>query len=767
MRRGAYTEGTPFNPVIALVTQGLAFSPEDTTAEQLGKLESGLGALASSEAVALLAAFLGLPPPAPLQMSPELQRRKTIDLLVQWTLSLSAVQPLVVVVEDLQWCDASTLELLGHVIAQSATARVLLLATARPEFTPPWPARSNLTTLQLARLTTRQARDMVTALAGPELPADTRDALIARADGVPLYIEELTKAVTEPGAARSVAAIPATLADSLMARLDRLSAAKEVAQRAAVLGREFEYPLLAATAGLDEAALCNGLARLVDAEILFARGAPPAATYTFKHALIQETAYESLLKRTRQQLHARVAQGLEERFPARVAAEPEVVARHADAAGLTAMAVTYYQQAAERALDRSAHEEAITQFRKAIALVETLPVGRERDAREAGVQMALGTTLMVARGFAHAEAEAAYERARALCEATGDSATLAWVLLVLSGLYANRGEPDRSVMHTERVLAMSDETRDRSLVLVAHAVAAIAKYYQGRFAVSLAHCERVLALHDPARDRGGAFHYGFPTDPRVTGLGIAAWNLWYLGHADRSLGRARESVTLARTLGEPFDLALALLMETLVHELRRDWRAELERAADVIALSDVQGFPLLRGAGRIYHGLARVNAGEGADALTEVAEGLALATGTGSRGGIPGILAGLADGQRAAGQHADALGTVESGLAVATATGQHFRDAGLHHLKGELLLATDPASSAEAETLIRRALDIARAQEAKSLELRAATSLARLWQRQGKRAEARALLAPIYGWFTEGFDTRDLVEAKALLDELT
>src|SRR5215813_2837510 len=267
-----YTEGTPFHPVIALMAQGLTLAPGETAAEQLGKLERGLGALASVETIALLAAFLGLPCPAPLQMSPELQRRKTIDLLVQSTLSLSAVQPLVVVVEDLQWCDASTLELLGHVIAQSATARVLLLATARPEFTPPWPVYSNLTTVQLPRLTKRQARDMVAALGAPELSADTRDALVARADGVPLYIEELTKAVTEPGAARSVAAIPATLADSLMARLDRLSAAKEVAQRAAVLGRGFEYPLLVATAGLDEAALRQGLARLVDGEILLARG---------------------------------------------------------------------------------------------------------------------------------------------------------------------------------------------------------------------------------------------------------------------------------------------------------------------------------------------------------------------------------------------------------------------------------------------------------------------------------------------------------------
>jgi len=756
-----YTESTPFHPVIALVAQGLALGPEDTAPDQLGKLESGLGALTSPEAVALLAAFLGLPPPTPLQMSPELQRRRTIDLLVQWTLSLTAVQPLVVFVEDLHWCDASTLELLGQVIAQSPTARVLLLATARPEFTPPWPAHSKLTTVQLPRLTTHQARDMVTALGGQELAADTLDALVARADGVPLYIEELTKAIVAPGAGRGVAAIPATLADSLMARLDRLSAAKEVAQRAAVLGREFGYPLLAATAGLDEAALRHGMAHLIDAEILFARGEPPAALYTFKHALIQETAYQSLLKRTRQQLHARVAQVLQERFPERVAAEPEVVARHADAARLTGTAVTYYQRAGEQAQERSAHEEAITQFRKAIALLGTLPAGPERDTREVGVQMALSKSLVAARGYAHAETEAAWERARVLGEALGDSAAVAEALCELAGLYANRGEPDRSVALAQRVLAVGEETRNRSLILLGTIPTALANHYQGCFASSLAHWERVLALYDPAYDRGLTGNW------RVGALGGAAWNLWYLGHADRALGYAREGVSLARALGHPFELAYALFFETVVHRWRGDLGAQLDRAAEVIALGDAQDFPLWRGVGHVYHGLARVMAGEDTEGLAEVQHGLALAAGAGNRGGAPGLLNSLAEGQRAAAQHAEALATVENGLAVAAATGQHFRDASLHQLKGELLLATAPASSAEADALFRRALDIARAQEAKSLELRAATSLARLWQRQGKPAEARALLSPVYAWFTEGFDTGDLVEAKALLDELT
>ncbi len=438
----SYTEGTPFHPIIALVSQGLAFAPEDTAGEKLRKLEAELRTLASAENVSLLADFLGLLSPTRLHFSPELQRRKTIDLLVQWNLVMSAAQPLVVFVEDLHWCDVSTLELLGHLIAQSPTARVLLLATARPEFTPPWPARSNLTTVQLARLTRRQAREMVMALcagagdpglgAGPTrdsrtLNPEVLDALVARADGVPLYVEELTKSVVEPGTARDVEAIPATLADSLMARLDRLSAAKEVAQRAAVLGRDFGYPLLAAMVGMDEVALRQGLGRLVDAEILFARGEPPAATYSFKHALIQETAYQSLLKRTRQQLHARVAEVLEERFPERVAAEPEVIGRHCEQAGLVAQAITHYQLAGERATRRSANEEAIGHLRRALDLVAPLPETRARHQMELRLQMALAAPLAAIKGWSHPETEQAYTRARQLVSEIGESPELSRV----------------------------------------------------------------------------------------------------------------------------------------------------------------------------------------------------------------------------------------------------------------------------------------------------------------------------------------------------
>jgi class 3 adenylate cyclase/tetratricopeptide (TPR) repeat protein len=762
-----YTESTPFHPVIALVQQSLAFGPEDTPRDKLEKIDGALTLmnLISPEAMALMADFLNLERPEgtlPLAMSPDLQRRKTMELLAAWDLALAEAQPLVVLIEDLHWCDASSLELLGRLIAQSPAARVLLLATARPEFTPPWPARSNLTTVQLARLTKRQARDMIAALSGEELSADTLDALVARADGVPLYIEELTKALVEPGAARGAEAIPATLADSLMARLDRLSTAKEVAQRAAVLGREFAYPLLAAVAGLEEAALRYGLARLVEAEILFVRGEPPAATYTFKHALVQEAAYGSLLKRTRQQLHGRVVDVLVAAFPERAATEPELVARHAEVAGRFDDAIASYQRAGEQAQARSAHEEAIRNLRQAIALPATQPDGAARDVREVALQLACGASLIAARGYSHPETEASCERARALAERVGDASLLGMAQLSLASFHYNRGEVERGRALAAEVLVAAEAQGSTELLLMAHENLADPEHYQGKFASSLAHCECILASYDPARHSELSRVLG--SDVGVAALSFAAWNLWCLGSSDSALARAEEAVTLARRLNYPFSLAFALSFEMVLHGLRRDSARQRERAADVIALSEMQGFPLWLGLGHVAHGAARLVAGDVAG-LQEMLDGLIVAGQTGNQAGAPEIFALLAEAQQAAAQLAEAQATVATGLAISAQMGQHFWDADLHRLDGDLVLATGGAP-ADAEALFHRALEIARAQEAKSFELRAATSLARLRRDQGKRAEARDLLAPLYAWFTEGFDTGDLIAAKTLLEEL-
>jgi class 3 adenylate cyclase/predicted ATPase len=765
-RATPYTEGTPFRPVIELIELGIAFTAEDTAARKLKKLERAVAytGLTSPEAVPLLADFLGLPRPegSPrFHMSPELQRRKTMELLAAWTLALAEVQPVVVLFEDLHWADPSSLELLGRVMAQSPTAPLLLIGTARPEFAPPWPVRSNFTTLQLARLPKRQAREMVAALGGSALPPDMIETLVVRADGVPLYVEELTKAVVEPGAMRGVEAIPPTLADSLMARLDRLSAAKEVAQRAAVLGREFSYALLAALVGIEEAALRHGLGRLVDAEILFARGEPPDASYSFKHALVQEAAYVSLLKRTRQQLHGRVVDVLVERFPERVESEPEVVARHAEAAGRIDDAIIYYRSAGERAQARSAHDEASGQFRKAIALLETRATGAERDAREVSLQLALGASLIAARGYAHAETERAYERAAALAEMAADTPRLGMARTGLALFFFTRGEIERGRALLAEVLAAAEARGDSRQAVIGHTNVALAEWSQGKFASSLAHCERASALYDPELHHEIVRVLG--SDQGVSALSFAAWDLWFLGHPDAALARAREAVALAGRLDHPHSRTVALLWETVLHWYRRGAGAQRERAADVIALSEAQGFPLWLGLGRAFHAAA-VSPAVISAALPEIMEGLALAAELGHQAGAPAFFLLLAEAQQAAGQLPEAQSTIATGLAVAAQTGQPFFDADLYRLQGDVLLATGGADEAAAS--YHRALAIAREQGARSFELRAATSLARLLRDQGKRAEARDLLAPIYGWFTEGFDTSDLREAKALLEEL-
>jgi class 3 adenylate cyclase/tetratricopeptide (TPR) repeat protein len=767
-RASPYTEGTPFHPVIDLVQQGLAFAPEDTAAEKIEKVERAvtLARLDLADAVPLIADFLGLAPPEGyprLALNPDVQRRKTMELLAAWNLAIAETQPLVMLVEDLHWVDPSSLELFGRLMAQTATARVLLIATSRPEFTPPWPARSNLTTLQLARLTKRQAREMVAVLAGGSLSADMVDTLVARADGVPLYVEELTKGVAEPDVARGVDAIPATLADALMARLDRLSAAKEVAQRAAVLGREFPYTLLAAVAEMDEAALRQGIARLVEAEILFVRGEPPSAMYTFKHALVQEAAYGSLLKRTRQQLHGRVVDMLVERFPERVESEPELIARHAEAAGRSDDAITYYSRAGERAQARLAYEESIGHLRHALALVETLPETRERHRLELGLQIRLGASLAAARGWSHPENEQAYARARDLASQIGESPELPVVLCGLSSAYFVKGHLATAADLAHDALAAAQRTGGVFALAMAHMRVGQALLFAGRFSMALQHLEHCIEgfgpdAHAPSVSVGA--------DDHVAAYSEAAWCHLFLGHPDRALTMSQAAVALANRPQHPFSLAFALYYDAFVRSERGELDRVRERDIEIVDLCERFGFPFWAGLLRGLRGFALVRSGEADAGIAEMQKAAAELAAIGGGIGAPLGVGWFAEGLRKVGRYDDALGALTLAISRAAKHGQHYVDAELHRLRAEVLLDKDGNAVEEAEGLFGQSLEIARRQEARLFELRAATSLARLLRDQGKRAEARAVLAPIYEWFTEGFDTGDLIAAKALLDEL-
>ncbi|MEN8162137.1 MAG: hypothetical protein ABFS41_18855 [Myxococcota bacterium] len=485
----------------------------------------------------------------------------------------------------------------------------------------------------------------------------------------------------------------------------------------------------------------------------------------FKHALIQEAAHESLLKKRRREHNALIARALEEHFPARAASEPEVLARHYEDGGLAGEAIVYYARAGEKAQALCAYEEAVRHLRQASALVAAQPESRERDAHEAALQLqlAFSSSAIASRGYAQPEVEVAFERARVLCEAIGDSRGLGRALDGLAEFSVASGQMKRAGVLAMKVLAIAERIDDTDMALRGHYELAQSEFYRGRFASSLRQCEAALALFEPGRRQ--VVLPEFPSmDRDVPRLYLSAWSLYELGWPDRARDRAREAVVLARAIRHPYSLTSALVFAAVVDWSRRDVAGQRERAAEAMAVSETHGFPFWLGVARTFHASARVAAGE-LEAVADLVAGVDQSGGTGTRNAAPGLLGLLGESYIAAGQLSQARRAVEGGLAIGEQTDQSFFDAELHRLRGEIDLAGG-GSADDAEALFQRALEIARTQEARSYELRTATSLARLWRDQGKLAEARNVLASVYDWFTEGFDTQDLKDAKALLEEL-
>jgi class 3 adenylate cyclase/predicted ATPase len=782
-RCSPYHQQSALFPVIEHLQQVLAWGRDDTPAAKLDMLERTLQAhgLAPDEAVPLVAALLSVPIPAgrypAVALTPQQQRQQTMGAVVAWLLADAGRQAILAIWEDLHWADPSTLELLGLIIDRVPTARLLMLMTARPEFRPPWAPRSHLTQLTLGRLTRAQVETMVRQLTGGKpLPAEVLAQVVAKTDGVPLFIEELVKMLLESGLMQEEAecyaltgplpplAIPSTLHDSLMARLDRLATAKAVAQLGAVLGREFAYELIRAVAPMDEATVQQGLAQLVDAELLYQRGSPLPTQYLFKHALIQETAYQSLLKSTRQHYHQRSAQVLATQFPEVVETQPELVARHYTEAGLTEQAIPHWQRAAQQALQRSANPEAIDHSRTALELLKTLPQLPNRDQQELDLQIILGRSLMATQGFAAPEAESAYARARELCEEIGDSPQLFPVLHGMWRLYVNRPELHRARESGEQLLALAERGQDPTLLLEAHRVLGQTKFWLGAIVATRAHMTQAMTIYD-SQQQHPPYIALFGQHPGVTCQAFMAWALWMLGYPDQALQKTHRALTLSQEVDYPFTRAFSLACEAMLHRFRREAQAAGERAEDLIALSQQYGFAYWLPWGVILRGWALAKQQQAADGLAEIRRGLAAYQATRAEIFRPSFLGLLAETYGEVGQPKEGLGVLVDAFAAVDAHGERWWEAELHRLNAELLLPLSGNNHNEAEIRCHRALDVARRQPAKSLELRAAMSLARLWQQQGKRAEAHALLAPIYDWFTEGLDTADLQEAKALLDE--
>jgi predicted ATPase len=550
-----------------------------------------------------------------------------------------------------------------------------------------------------------------------------------------------------------------------MARLDRLATVKSLAQLGATLGREFAYELFQAVGLWDEETVRRGLHQLVEAEFLYQRGLPPQATYTFKHALIQDVAYQSLLRSTRQHYHQRIAQVLEARFPATVETQPELLAQHYTEAGLIAEAVPYWQRAGQRAIERSANVEAIAHLRQGIALLTTLPDTPARVQAELTFQTTLGPALMATRGYAAPEVAATYHRARELCQQAEETPELFPVLWGLWLLYTGRAEHETAQELGEQCLSLAQRLDDPALLLEAHLALGDSCFHLGQLSHAHAHLEQGIRLYDPHQHHALTFRYG-NVDPGAVCLVYAGWTLWMLGYLDQALERSNQGLTLAQNLEHPYTLARGLYWTTLLHQERREWQVVSERAETAITVATAQQIALVLAVGPIMRGWALAMQGQGAEGLMQLRQGLDAYRATGTAFERPHFLSMLAEVHRSLGQPEAGLTALSKALTLVEKTGERYYEAELHRLQGELLLLQAAPEVSHAETCFQQALAIARRQQAKSLELRAAMSLSRLWQQQGKRDAAHDLLAPIYGWFTEGFDTVDLQEAKALLDEL-
>jgi predicted ATPase len=540
---------------------------------------------------------------------------------------------------------------------------------------------------------------------------------------------------------------------------------KEVAQLGAVLGREFAYEILRAVAPLDEATLQQALARLVESELLYQRGLPPQATYVFKHALIQDAAYQSLLKSTRQQLHQRIVQMLEARFPETAETQPELLAHHYTEAGLMVQAVPYWQKAGQRAVERSAHLEAIAHLRKGLEVLKTLPDTPERAWQELELQIALGPAVMAIQGWGSPAVEQAYSRARALCRQVGETPQLFPVLWGLWGWYQMRGALWMAQEVGEQLLDLAQSTQDRALLLLAHNVLGDNAIWLGEFDAARAHMEQGMAFYDAQQHHTLALRYG-GFDPGLHSRYHAVFALWALGYPDQALERSHDALSLARALSHPQSWASAAAHVAMFHSLRREWQVAQELVEAGMALSREQGFPLWFAWGTIHWGWALVEQGQMEEGVAQMRHGLAAWRATGTELIRPYFLGLLAEAYRKGGQAAEGLGAIDEALALVQQHKETFCEAELYRLKGELLLSLAAGHAAEAEACFHQALAVARRQSARSWELRTTMSLTRLWQCQGKRAAAYELLAPIYGWFTEGFDTADLQDAKAQLETL-
>ena len=774
-------------PIIAQMERAAELTHNDTAQVRLDKLDALLAQTSTSKQdAALFAEMLSLPNdgryPAP-ELSPPQRRQRTLEALTAQLERLATQKPVLMIVEDAHWVDPTSLEVFGRTVERIKTLSALLIVTFRPEFSAPWVGQSHVMSLTLNRLGEREAVAIIAHLVGnKELTADVMVEIVERTDGIPLFVEEMTKAVLEAesgsearrtvGAVPSLAlAVPASLHASLMARLDRLGPAKEVAQIGAAIGREFSHALLAAVVRKPEAELASALDRLIAAGLLFRQGLPPHATYLFKHALVQDAAYGTLLREPRRALHARIAETFESQFAEIVDNQPELLARHCTEAGQIEKAAGLWGKAGRQSLARSALVEAAEQLTRALTQIATLPATPALRREQIKLQVALITPLLHVNGYAAPEPKAAAERARLLieqAEALGEPPEDP--LLLFSALYgvwtANYIAINGDVMRelAAQFLALAEKQRATVPLMIAHRVMGVSLVITGDIAEGRAHYDRAIALYDPAEHRPLATRFG--THSGVAVLSYRSQALWMLGYPEAALADTGHALRDAREIGQAATLMFALAFASDTHIHCRKYVTANALVDELVALADEKGSLYWKAAGMMNHGRVLVQTGKAPDAVHIMTSGITAWRSTGATVWTPLCLSYLASAYAELGQEDDAWRCIGEATNLIETNKESYCEAEVNRIAGEIALKSPQPDVAKAEAYFKCALAVARRQQAKSWELRAAMSMARLWRDQGKRRQAHDLLAPVYDWFTEGFDTLDLKEAKALLDEL-
>jgi len=763
-------------PFIGQLERAAGFERDDTPVARRDKLEAVVAAGAPAEGdLQALAELLAVPPdnryPA-VDLTPQRKKEKTFDALLRRLAGFSRREPVLMIFEDLHWADPSSRELLDLAVEQIERMPVLLIASFRPEFQAPWADRPHVTTVSLRRLGRDESGRLVRGLVGDaaDLSSEVLDEIVQRTDGVPLFLEELTKAVFENTVGSipaTSATVPATLHASLMARLDRLGLlAKEIAQVGAAIGRDFSYEVLAAAAQRTEAELRDGLGRLVDAGLVFQRGVPPEATFLFKHALVQDTAYGMLLRGPRQALHARIARALEERFPTLAETHPEILAHHCTEGGLLEKAVAYWYRAGRHSEARGALVEAISQLRTGLRLIADLPNTQERARQELDLQIALAGALRSVKGFWHPEVAETFSRAHSLVLESGEAGTISH-FSVLFGLFGTKfagGQVRAALEHAREFLSLAQSRAETGLIVAGYQILGQTLITIGDYRAAFTEAERGAKLYESEKHRMLVFQIA--SDPGVTMRGFWALQLWHLGYPDQARDVTAEVLRHARRPdAHPYhSRGLGLLLVGLAAIAGRRISEAETLGNEAVTVGSEHGLPAMSGIGSVLQGwaLAQRSANEGS--VENIRKGIEV---LGYLSYRPIFLGLLAEALALTGKIEEGLAVIADAFAISEASGARGNDAELHRLRGDLLRRLPSPDRTGIEVSYRTALRIAREQDTRGFELRAAVSLARLLNDHWRCDEARDLLAPVYNWFTEGFDTPDLKEAKALLDELS